>query len=235
MLLHPAMIEGHSVSNDDVQFVDVTKDNIKIVKELNDRIFDIIYQPPFYKHILHHGKRNYNKLLKYGSMDIGVVLCKHYYLDENLEEDMRLPDGFCGLSQENKNGSNTVSPNPESQTTKEAAGDVGTSVVRDAMLYISAFGLIPMFRSQGIGKLMIKHVLKVAEDTPGVKYIGLHVHSPNKEAIKFYKKNGFVAAHLFENYYLRLEPRSAYFLVHFPKALNSTKEKSHNEESEPQK
>uniref|UniRef100_A0A914P8Q3 N-terminal methionine N(alpha)-acetyltransferase NatE n=1 Tax=Panagrolaimus davidi TaxID=227884 RepID=A0A914P8Q3_9BILA len=208
------------IIHDKVEFVDVTSENWRVIEKLNNSIFDVVYQLPFYKHILHHGKRNFNKLLKYGSTDIGVVLCKHFYLDENLESDMKLPDSYNELLKEHSaDGNKSKAKNLESQTNESVEG--AEPIIRDAMIYVSAFGLIPMARSKGVGKLMMEHVLKLAEETPGIKYIGLHVHSPNKEALKFYKRHGFNVVHLNENYYSRLQPRSAYFLACFPKASAS--------------
>lgn len=182
-----------------VEFVDVTKENKKvshlcfsklkvafqIVEGLNNRIFPIVYQPFFYKEIIHHGKKDFNKLVNLGSSNIGVILCKLCYLDDRLDSSMKLPEKFMNLLKPNgeESDNKTSAVVDLCDDNKEVVGDgemQTTAVIKDSMIYISALGLIPTCRGQGIGKLMMQHVLELGEKTPGVKYIGLHVQVGQK-------------------------------------------------------
>lgn len=59
---------------------------------------------------------------------------------------------------------------------------------KEAVWYISLFGVHPLYRRLGIGTGLLGAVLQ--ED--GLLPIELHVQSDNVGAVKFYEKNGFI-------------------------------------------
>ncbi|XP_053213079.1 N-alpha-acetyltransferase 50-like [Panonychus citri] len=78
-------------------------------------------------------------------------------------------------------------------------------------VYIMTLGCLASYRGQGIGTMMLQHVLSYAEknDLDG---LFLHVQINNEGAINFYKKFGFEIIDVKENYYKRIEPAAAYVL-----------------------
>lgn len=55
-------------------------------------------------------------------------------------------------------------------------------------------------RKKGIGKRLLKKVLKLAEEKK-IKEIWLEVRKSNKTALKFYSKSGFIRKYTRKNYY----------------------------------
>ena len=58
-------------------------------------------------------------------------------------------------------------------------------------------------------------ILQLAEATPAVSEVYLHVHAINEDALAFYTKWGFQHAGIVENYYRRIQPRHAILLRRF--------------------
>ena len=56
-------------------------------------------------------------------------------------------------------------------------------------IYIQSIGLIPDFRNQGLGTMLMERILKEAQESGGD--VELSVHSKNKVALKLYEKFGF--------------------------------------------
>jgi ribosomal protein S18 acetylase RimI-like enzyme len=76
------------------------------------------------------------------------------------------------------------------------------------------------FRRQGIGRELVNKVIqqaKEAEKGEGEEITGvrLHVHAGNEDAVAFYKVLGFIEKAHIDDYYRRLEPRTA-FVMEFP-------------------
>ena len=73
-------------------------------------------------------------------------------------------------------------------------------------------GCLGPYRRCGVGKRLLDHVLKIAEDDGQIDAIFLHVQISNDEAIQFYEKFGFKIMDTKKDYYKRIEPADAYVL-----------------------
>ncbi|EDQ92832.1 uncharacterized protein MONBRDRAFT_13971 [Monosiga brevicollis MX1] len=79
-------------------------------------------------------------------------------------------------------------------------------------LYIMILGVLAPYRRMGLGKLMVEHVLKLAEDDKTVTAISLHVQTNNEDAVAFYKNFGFEIVETVQGYYKKPTPMDAYVL-----------------------
>lgn len=79
-------------------------------------------------------------------------------------------------------------------------------------LYIMTLGCLAPYRRQGIGTIMLQHVLDYATSKKIFDAIFLHVQINNDSAIEFYKKFGFEIVQTKKQYYKRIEPADAYVL-----------------------
>eukprot|EP00730_Choanoeca_flexa_P013318 TRINITY_DN5188_c0_g1_i1.p1 TRINITY_DN5188_c0_g1~~TRINITY_DN5188_c0_g1_i1.p1 ORF type:complete len:163 (+),score=34.41 TRINITY_DN5188_c0_g1_i1:2-490(+) len=79
-------------------------------------------------------------------------------------------------------------------------------------LYIMTLGCLAAYRRLGLGKLMLDHVLKLAQDDKTVVAVQLHVQIDNDDAIAFYKRFGFEVKETIDAYYKRVEPAAAHVL-----------------------
>ncbi|KAG6617736.1 gnat family protein [Phytophthora cinnamomi] len=72
------------------------------------------------------------------------------------------------------------------------------------------------FRRRGIGRKLVMKVIEQAKaaekDGDEVHGVRLHVHAGNEEATAFYRALGFVEKAVVEDYYRRLEPRTAFVM-----------------------
>eukprot|EP00884_Botryococcus_braunii_P004295 jgi/Botrbrau1/13867/Bobra.0056s0100.1 len=82
----------------------------------------------------------------------------------------------------------------------------------NAKLYIMTLGVLAPYRGQGIGGLLLQHVLTTAKLHEEVIEAYLHVHTSNTDAIRFYKKYGFEERGIVSQYYRRLRPPDAVLL-----------------------
>lgn len=79
-------------------------------------------------------------------------------------------------------------------------------------LYIMTLGCLAPYRRQGLGCLMLNHVLELCQKDPSIDSICLHVQVNNEDALKFYQKFGFTVVETTQNYYKRIEPADAFYL-----------------------
>ncbi|EDV25622.1 uncharacterized protein TRIADDRAFT_23961 [Trichoplax adhaerens] len=79
-------------------------------------------------------------------------------------------------------------------------------------LYIMTLGCLAAYRCLGIGTVMLKHVLKLAETDGHIDSVYLHVQINNDTAMAFYKNFGFEVIETKSSYYKRIEPSDAYVL-----------------------
>ncbi|XP_065903163.1 N-alpha-acetyltransferase 50-like isoform X2 [Dysidea avara] len=94
-------------------------------------------------------------------------------------------------------------------------GGVCCRVETEAMvkkLYIMTLGCLAAYRRLGVGTLLLKHVLTMAEQMKDVDIIYLHVQTNNEAALEFYKKFDFFVTETKEGYYKTVEPADAYVL-----------------------
>ncbi|CEG42537.1 gnat family protein [Plasmopara halstedii] len=81
------------------------------------------------------------------------------------------------------------------------------------MVQLRTMAVLAQFRRQGIGRKLVWKVIEQAMETQmdgnEVQGVRLHVHAGNVEALAFYKALGFVNIAQVEDYYRRLEPRTA--------------------------
>ncbi|KAM9889575.1 hypothetical protein OXX79_012059 [Metschnikowia pulcherrima] len=68
--------------------------------------------------------------------------------------------------------------------------NMNTKIVMNA-LYIESFAVLEAYRNQGVGSELLSWIISEAKER-FVHEIFLHVHVRNEEAIKWYKKKGFV-------------------------------------------
>jgi len=66
----------------------------------------------------------------------------------------------------------------------------GQLIKRDNKVYIANFGMLPSYRGLGYGKLLLRHLLNVAE-TFNVNEIYLRCDEENKDALRLYKSENF--------------------------------------------
>ena len=81
-----------------------------------------------------------------------------------------------------------------------------------ARLYLMTVGVYAPYRNGAIGTRLLRHALNEGSADSFIKDAYLHVHTPNTEAIAFYKRFGFVEDGVVNNYYKRLEPPDAVVL-----------------------
>jgi len=79
-------------------------------------------------------------------------------------------------------------------------------------LVIMTIGVLAQYRSEGVGSLMMRHILNVAAHDDRIRSIYLHVKVDNQLAIQFYQRFGFAVKELKKNYYVRMEPPDAYVM-----------------------
>jgi N-alpha-acetyltransferase 50 len=80
-------------------------------------------------------------------------------------------------------------------------------------LYLMVIGVLAAYRGLGVGSQLLEYVLDQASKYHHeVKSIYLHVQTSNEDAVTFYKKFGFEIVETIDDYYTRVEPRSAYKL-----------------------
>jgi ribosomal protein S18 acetylase RimI-like enzyme len=72
-----------------------------------------------------------------------------------------------------------------------AAAKKNISACRSRYIEIENMGVIPDFRSKGIGALLIKECMKVAKSR-GFQKAYVNAYIKNTEAVDFYKRNGFL-------------------------------------------
>ena len=81
-----------------------------------------------------------------------------------------------------------------------------------ARLYLMTVGVYAPYRNGAIGTRLLRHALNEGSADSFIEDAYLHVHTPNTEAIAFYKRFGFVEDGVVNNYYKRLEPPDAVVL-----------------------
>ncbi|KAK0407305.1 hypothetical protein QR680_019127 [Steinernema hermaphroditum] len=80
-------------------------------------------------------------------------------------------------------------------------------------LYIMTLGTLAPYRRLGIGTMMLNYVFEICEKEPSINSVRLHVQTSNKEALEFYQKFGFEVVETVKDYYKRIEPNDAFYLV----------------------
>jgi len=80
-------------------------------------------------------------------------------------------------------------------------------------LYISTIGVLAPYRELGLATHLLTAVTKVAVQEHGIKEVVAHVWEANQEGLAWYKKRGFQVVSREENYYKRLKPHTAAFVV----------------------
>lgn len=74
--------------------------------------------------------------------------------------------------------------------------------------YVMAIAVDVHARGNGIGR-----ALMVAVERTGAKSVALHVHAGNEDAVAFYERLGFHVVEKCPNYYPRLRPSEALYMV----------------------
>ena len=84
-----------------------------------------------------------------------------------------------------------------------------TPLKSGARLYLMTVGVYAPHRNGAIGTRLLRHALNEGSTDTFIEDAYLHVHTPNTEAIAFYKRFGFVEDGVVQNYYKRLDPPDA--------------------------
>ncbi|ACO64195.1 predicted protein [Micromonas commoda] len=84
-----------------------------------------------------------------------------------------------------------------------------TPLKSGARLYLMTVGVYAPHRNGAIGTRLLRHALNEGSADTFIEDAYLHVHTPNTEAIAFYKRFGFVEDGVVQNYYKRLDPPDA--------------------------
>jgi ribosomal protein S18 acetylase RimI-like enzyme len=79
--------------------------------------------------------------------------------------------------------------------------------------YILTFGVLPAYRKQGIGYLLMESLEQAVKEQKEVAALYLHMHVKNEGGKQFYEKCGFIVEERLENYYTDLEEPHSFILV----------------------
>ena len=79
-------------------------------------------------------------------------------------------------------------------------------------MYIITLGLLAPYREMGLGSALLTRSLQEVHQLPEITKVVLHVQQGNDRAVKFYQKFGFKVVDVIENYYMKIQPRSAVLL-----------------------
>jgi ribosomal protein S18 acetylase RimI-like enzyme len=74
-------------------------------------------------------------------------------------------------------------------------------------------GVLPPYRSCGIGTKLLTTTLQEAEEDNSIEEVYLHVQTSNTDALEFYKRFGFEQKEKICNYYKRIDPPDCYLMV----------------------
>lgn len=183
--------------------VEILRDEIEVqmarpllveeIKEINRKIFPVVYENEFYDSLFNENnrtyllRRNYPRHLEPHSIYIGVLSLR--IIDRStsrrmIEEDAANPCRTCLAT---------------GQERKERA------------LYVVLLGLIEEERRKGHGGILLEKAGEVAEKE-NISHLLLHVQASNMSAIQFYNKNGFKVMKLERDYYCNVFPRDALLL-----------------------
>merc|ERR1712086_843968 len=84
---------------------------------------------------------------------------------------------------------------------------------QEQKVYIMTIACLAPYQGCGIGSKMLAEVLgNIRKDYPKVKEVYLHVQEGRDDAVKFYKRFGFVEGEAVQNYYKHAEPPHAVVL-----------------------
>lgn len=73
--------------------------------------------------------------------------------------------------------------------------------IEDSVCHIESIGILPKYKGQGIGTELMKYLEKMCKENKKNKIV-LEVRYRNTNAIKFYKKLGYVEKRILKNYYM---------------------------------
>ncbi|CAB89877.1 Pre-mRNA-splicing factor cwf24 [Schizosaccharomyces pombe] len=91
-------------------------------------------------------------------------------------------------------------------------GAISSLVAEDNSLYVTVLCVLAPYRCLGIGSLLIDHVKKTAINN-NIDRISLHVQTTNESVIKWYTAHGFKIVKQINDFYRRLENKSAFYMV----------------------
>ncbi len=74
-------------------------------------------------------------------------------------------------------------------------------------------GCLAPYRRLGIGRQLLNHILSIVREDGKFTSVCLHVQINNEDAIEFYKAHGFEIKATRENYYQKVTPADAHWLV----------------------
>lgn len=166
---------------------------VEEIKEINRKIFPVVYENEFYDNLFKQNNRTYLLRRNYpGRLDpraayIGVLSLRIIDASSSkkmLEEDAAIPCRSClGAGQDRKANA----------------------------LYVVLLGLVEEERRKGLGGILMEKAGEVSEKE-SIRHILLHVQASNMTAIQFYNKNGFKVLKLERDYYCNVFPRDALLL-----------------------
>jgi GNAT superfamily N-acetyltransferase len=112
--------------------------------------------------------------------DLDMTWAKGEAGKKNFSKFLNNPDSYCLIAEDNNKAIGYLAAFPKK-----------VSYRKSRCVEIQNIEVNPGYRSQGIGSMLIQRVLKWAK-SQGYQKIYVNSYFRNLEAIKFYKKNGFV-------------------------------------------
>ncbi|MHA1376886.1 MAG: GNAT family N-acetyltransferase [Candidatus Helarchaeota archaeon] len=79
--------------------------------------------------------------------------------------------------------------------------DINGGEMRKNSALVYGIGVLPDYRRQGIGKMLIYEIIKRLEKYPKIKELYLHVQQTNEGGLKFYTYLGFKFVKTITNFY----------------------------------
>ena len=79
-------------------------------------------------------------------------------------------------------------------------------------MYIMTLGCLAPYRKQGVGRMLLDHILNLAAKDGSFESVFLHVQISNDDAINFYKASGFEIVETKQDYYKYIHPTHAHVL-----------------------
>ncbi|OAG28805.1 hypothetical protein NEDG_00944 [Nematocida displodere] len=156
---------------------------ISRIKEVNQKIFPVVYHNDFYQKLF--------------AEDVQTFMLEAFPADQVSES------VYAGI----------VSVRIAKQASEHRKREDTLCVCgnNESSIYVILLGVIEALRGQGYGKGLVSKIEEIARDN-SIDHIVLHVQVSNLRAIEFYHKLGFKLIRLVKDYYSNVMPRDAFLL-----------------------
>jgi ribosomal protein S18 acetylase RimI-like enzyme len=152
-----------------------------------------------------------SKYIYHNDIVIGAVACR--------VEDYIPPTAAADASQQQQQQNGHTHTHTHTQTSSQQQQSQPSTYLLKR-IYIMTLGVLPHYRSHGIGRRLLQHILTYANQqnqsptTPAYMFhsIYLHVWTVNNDGINFYKHYGFKNVGELKQYYKHIQPPDCYIL-----------------------